>query len=113
MENPHAGAKASVFAHEMRNLINTAVVAFDVLKTGNVGVGGSTGAILHRTLMAVAWSDERGDVLKNSQLRGGKGFEKVVTPGSIGFENRHSGGHPAAARTSNRTCERASVRACS
>jgi hypothetical protein len=36
----------------MRNLINTAVVAFEVLKTGNVGVGGSTGAILHRTLMA-------------------------------------------------------------
>lgn len=39
-------------AHEMRNLINTAIVAFEVLKTGNVGVGGSTGTILHRTLMA-------------------------------------------------------------
>jgi hypothetical protein len=29
--------------HEMRNLVNTAVVAFEVLKSGNVGVGGSTG----------------------------------------------------------------------
>jgi hypothetical protein len=38
----------------------------------------------------IARSDEGGKVLKNSQLRGGKGFEKVVTPGSIGFENRHA-----------------------
>lgn len=29
--------------HEMRNLVNTAVVAFEVLKSGNVGVVGSTG----------------------------------------------------------------------
>ena len=39
--------------HEMRNLVNTAVVAFEVLKTGNVGVAGSTGAVLNRTLMAL------------------------------------------------------------
>ena len=37
----------------MRNLVNTAVVAFAVLKSGNVGVGGSTGAVLDRTLMAL------------------------------------------------------------
>ena len=36
----------------MRNLINTAIVAFEVLKTGNVGVAGSTGTVLHRSLMA-------------------------------------------------------------
>lgn len=34
----------------MRNLVNTAVVAFEVLKLGNVGVGGSTGTVLNRTL---------------------------------------------------------------
>jgi hypothetical protein len=34
----------------MRNLVNTAVVAFEVLKSGNVGIGGSTGAVLNRTL---------------------------------------------------------------
>jgi K+-sensing histidine kinase KdpD len=33
-------------------LLNTALMAFEVLKTGNVGVGGSTGTVLHRTLMA-------------------------------------------------------------
>ena len=40
-------------AHELRNLTNTAVVAFEVLKTGNVGVGGSTGSVLHRSLMGL------------------------------------------------------------
>jgi signal transduction histidine kinase len=39
-------------AHELRNLLNTALVAFDVMKTGSVGVAGSTGAVLHRNLMA-------------------------------------------------------------
>lgn len=36
--------------HELRNLVNTAVVAFEILKTGNVGVAGSTGAVLDRSL---------------------------------------------------------------
>jgi len=36
--------------HELRNLVNTAVVAFEVLKIGNVAVGGSTGAVLNRSL---------------------------------------------------------------
>ena len=40
-------------AHELRNLINIAVFAFEVLKTGNVGVAGSTGTVLHRSLMAL------------------------------------------------------------
>jgi hypothetical protein len=38
------------FAHELRNLVNTAVVSFEVLRTGNVGVTGSTGNVLHRSL---------------------------------------------------------------
>jgi signal transduction histidine kinase len=37
------------FAHELRNLINTSIVAFEVLKTGNVGLAGSTGAVLQRS----------------------------------------------------------------
>jgi signal transduction histidine kinase len=40
-------------SHELRNLSNTAILAFEVLKTGNVGVGGSTGAVLHRSLMGI------------------------------------------------------------
>ena len=41
------------FTHELRNLVNTAIVAFEVLKTGNVGVGGSTGAVLDRSLASL------------------------------------------------------------
>jgi signal transduction histidine kinase len=37
-------------AHELRNLLNNGCLAYDMLKTGNVGVGGSTGAVLGRSL---------------------------------------------------------------
>jgi hypothetical protein len=37
-------------AHELRNLLNSATLAFDVLKTGNVGIQGSTGNVLARSL---------------------------------------------------------------
>ena len=39
--------------HEVRNSLNTALFAFDVLKRGTVGVGGSTGAVLGRSLVAM------------------------------------------------------------
>jgi signal transduction histidine kinase len=41
------------FTHELRNLLNTAIVAFDALNSGKVGVSGSTGTVLHRTLLAL------------------------------------------------------------
>lgn len=42
------------FAHEMRNLIHTALIAFEVVKSGNVGVQGSTGTVLQRSLVAAS-----------------------------------------------------------
>ena len=42
------------FAHELRNLSGTALMAFEMLKTGNVGVTGSTGTVLHRSLLRLA-----------------------------------------------------------
>ena len=42
--------RAGFLAHEMRNLLHTAIIAFDVIKTGNVGVGGSMGAVVQRNL---------------------------------------------------------------
>jgi signal transduction histidine kinase len=39
------------FVHELRNLLHIAMIAFDVVKSGNVGVGGSTGAVLERSLV--------------------------------------------------------------
>jgi signal transduction histidine kinase len=40
-------------AHELRNLVNTAIMAYEVLKTGNVGVAGSTGSVLNRSLLGL------------------------------------------------------------
>lgn len=51
-ESARGSERLGFFAHELRNLTNTAIMAFEVLKTGDVGVGGSTGAVLHRSLMA-------------------------------------------------------------
>ena len=42
-ETARGSERLGYFAHELRNLINTSIVAFEVLKTGNVGVAGSTG----------------------------------------------------------------------
>jgi signal transduction histidine kinase len=53
-ESARGSERLGFFAHEMRNLVNTAAVAFQVLKTGNVGVGGSTGAILYQSLLATS-----------------------------------------------------------
>jgi signal transduction histidine kinase len=50
-ETARGSERAGFLAHELRNLLNTAIMAFEVLKTGNVGVAGSTGTVLHRSLM--------------------------------------------------------------
>ncbi len=49
-ETARGSERLGFFMHELRNLTNTAIVAFEVLKTGNVGVAGSTGTVLHRSL---------------------------------------------------------------
>jgi hypothetical protein len=46
-------------SRELRNLINTAITAFEVLQTGNVGIAGSTGAVVHRSLLAIRTFVER------------------------------------------------------
>ena len=38
-------------AHELRNLLNTALLAFDAIRSGRVAPGGSTADVLHRSLM--------------------------------------------------------------
>jgi signal transduction histidine kinase len=39
--------------HEMRNTLHTALLAFDAVKRGTVGVNGNTGAVLGRSLAAL------------------------------------------------------------
>ena len=50
-ENARGSERLGFLAHELRNLLNTAMLAFGVLKTGNVVVGGSTGTVLNRSLV--------------------------------------------------------------
>jgi signal transduction histidine kinase len=45
--------KLGFLAHELRNLVNTALMAFEVLKTGDVGIKGSTGNVLNRSLLGL------------------------------------------------------------
>ena len=40
-------------AHETRDLINTAILAYQTLKQGTVAINGSTGAVLGRSLMSL------------------------------------------------------------
>ena len=40
-------------AHEVRNILNTALLAFDIVKRGTVAINGSTGAVLGRSLMGL------------------------------------------------------------
>ncbi len=58
-------------AHELRNLLNTASLAFDAIKTGKVAVTGATGAVLDRSLLALR------DVIDRSlaQVRLGEGLD--------------------------------------
>jgi hypothetical protein len=50
----HAGE-----SHELLTLTNTAITAFEALQTGNVGIGGSTGGLVHRSLLAIRTFAER------------------------------------------------------
>jgi len=49
-QSPPASDRLAVLSAELRALTSTALIAFDVLQTGNVGVAGSTGGVLRRSL---------------------------------------------------------------
>jgi signal transduction histidine kinase len=48
-----ASERLGVFAHEVGNLAQTAILAFEVLKSGSVGAAGSTAAVLGRSLVGI------------------------------------------------------------
>ena len=57
-------------AHELRDLLNSALLAFDVLKRGTVAVNGSTGAVLDRSLTGLR--DVIGRTLSDVRLAAGQ-----------------------------------------
>jgi signal transduction histidine kinase len=52
-ESDRGTERLGFFAHELRNLLSNAMLAFEVLKSGTVAIGGSTGAVLGRNLVAL------------------------------------------------------------
>lgn len=53
VETNRSNERVGFIVHELRNLVNTAIVAFEVIKAGRVGVSGNTGAVLNRSLQAL------------------------------------------------------------
>jgi signal transduction histidine kinase len=49
-ETARGSQRLGFLAHELRNVLHTATLAFDILQTGNVGITGSTGTLLQRSL---------------------------------------------------------------
>jgi hypothetical protein len=43
--------RLGVLAHEMRNVLSSAMLAFNTIKAGTVAIGGATGAVLGRSLI--------------------------------------------------------------
>jgi hypothetical protein len=84
------------FAHELRNLLTNASLAFDVLKTGRVGVGGSTGAILDRNLASLRALVDRS--LAEVRLEAGLHRREIVLLSALMEEVEMAGAIEARAR---------------
>ena len=50
-ETVRESERLGFFAHELKNLIHTSIIAFEMVKSGNVGVSGNTGTVLYRSLL--------------------------------------------------------------
>jgi signal transduction histidine kinase len=63
-ETGRGNERLGFLAHELRNLLTTALLACDALKSGNVGIGGSTAAVLRQSLLSASEliADSLGDV---------------------------------------------------
>jgi signal transduction histidine kinase len=65
--------------HELRNQLNSAVMAFDILKHGTVAIGGSTGAVLGRSLSRLRETIDRA-LAEVSLASGVKTRERFALP---------------------------------
>ncbi len=67
-------------AHEMRNFLNTAILAISAIKRGNVGFGGATAAALDRSLIGMRGLIDR-TLLEVRLENGSKGLREVIELG--------------------------------
>jgi signal transduction histidine kinase len=78
-------------AHEVRNMLNTALLAFDIVKRGTVAINGSTGAVLGKSLMGLrdlvdsTLSDIRlaGNHQRRAQVRIGAFLHEIAAAGDL------------------------------
>lgn len=68
--------RLGIFTHELRNLLNTALLSFEALRSGSVGVGGATGAVLGRSLGGLRELVDRS--LSDARLVPGAQSERIV-----------------------------------
>lgn len=84
-------------AHELRDLLNTALLAFNAMKIGGTTVTGSTGAVLGRSLLglrnvidkSVADSRLAGSALSAEPVTLGRLLNDVAEPAKLAAEYRH------------------------
>jgi len=87
------------FAHDLRDGLNTALIAFDILKRGTVGINGNTGAVLGRSLLglrdlvASSLSDTRlsGNLQRRERVRVASFLAEIAV--AAGLHAAYSGQH--------------------
>jgi hypothetical protein len=85
-------------AHELRDLLNTSLLAFQALKRGDVAINGSTGAVLGRSLMGLR--DTINGALTDVRLSSGKQQRQRLSV--VQCVQVHSGRGPRVAASARR-----------
>lgn len=78
--------RLGVIAHEMRNLLNTSILAVSAIKRGSAGFGGATAAALDRSLLGMRTLIDR--TLADVRLKGGEASREVIEIGQFIAEVR-------------------------
>jgi hypothetical protein len=69
--------RMGVLAHELRNRLGAAILSFTILQQGTVAIGGSTGAVLGRSLRGM--SDLINNALTGVRLESGLGLRQRIS----------------------------------
>jgi signal transduction histidine kinase len=78
-----ATEEKGVFAHELRNFLHTAQMAFDATKSGNLPLSGATGAVLARSLAGLKLLVDRSLAEVRHETQDGQPAEEFSLAGFI------------------------------
>jgi signal transduction histidine kinase len=82
--------RLGILAHEMRNLLSTAILSFDIIKSGQVGATGSTATVHRRSLLGLRDLIDRS--LADVRLEAGVQHPEVIRVGEL-FAEIEIGAH--------------------